>query len=239
MLDALLACRWPIPSVQVLSRPRSVMPSHALTARHAGPVVRAIVCTIAVLLLATVTLHDRAHAAPRDGVAPTTGMQVMLAQGPPRRGGVPGIPGLPSFGDADDQPERFYDSRDEVHASVRVGARTVAQGGDLPIAVVEPDGCRTSFSYDENDWCNGIQEPSGARYTYSYLNWGSTAITDPAGNVTTVSYDAARHITGVTDPLGNTTSYSYWRDFVRSYEMPTGNRVSLSYTTLANGAPPT
>jgi len=157
------------------------MPTEAPSARHParilwGPVASTIVCTIAALLIATVVVPNRADAAPHDG-ATSTGMQVMLAQGPPRRAGVPGIPGLPSFGGADDERERFYDSRDEVHASVRVGARTVAQGGDLPIAIV------LDIADEWKIWTNGLPLAGFARFS------GETATT-----VTVVSADSGLNV---------------------------------------------
>ena len=101
----------------------------------------------------------------------------------------------------------------------------------LLMASVAPDGSRTSYSYDGNDWLSGIHYPNGGRYTYNYLSWGETRVTDPEGRITTLMYNLRRNVTGVIDPLGNRTTFLWNNDRKVGEISPTGVRTTFIYNS--------
>lgn len=75
-----------------------------------------------------------------------------------------------------------------------------------PIAVTDPVGDTTSFTYDSSG---------------NLLN-----ITDPLGNVTTLTYNTAGQVITQTDPLGNTTHFNYDSGDLVSIVDPLGRTTS-------------
>src|SRR5690606_610269 len=91
------------------------------------------------------------------------------------------------------------------------------------IAKIDPDGIRTSYTYDGLlDWIASITLPGGGQYSYGYADWYSGSATTPNGQVTQVTLDTVRRITGVTSPLTHPWTTTYFNNAVKVVAEPNG-----------------
>jgi RHS repeat-associated protein len=76
-----------------------------------------------------------------------------------------------------------------------------------PVALIRPDGTRTSIEYGPPGQPRRTVTPDGAVWSCHYDEAGNRiAVTDPTGARTQVSYDGRGHVRASTDALGNVTA---------------------------------
>jgi RHS repeat-associated protein len=88
----------------------------------------------------------------------------------------------------------------------------------------------TTYAYNEFSEPIAITEPLGNTSQYSYApNGNLTRITDPMGGQTTFGYDGTGELTSVTNPEGHTTTFTYLNGEPVSATNPLGDVVRYAY----------
>jgi YD repeat-containing protein len=111
--------------------------------------------------------------------------------------------------------------------------------GDL-MAVTDPNGRVTNYTYDAAGDPASVTDPMGDKTTYTYDTLGrrqtlvsprgNAAGANPAQYTTSYGYDNASHLLSSTDPLNHTTSYTYYDDGdLWTVTDPNGNQTTYSY----------
>ncbi len=69
----------------------------------------------------------------------------------------------------------------------------IEREGDTPVAIVAPDGQRTTLTLDENDYLNSITNPAGETYQLNYTEYGLlTEFINPRGHKSTYRYELGK-----------------------------------------------
>ncbi len=80
----------------------------------------------------------------------------------------------------------------------------------MPIEIIDPNGAKRTYAYDNNGNLLSETDPNGNTTTYTYdIDGNMTSVQDPMGNITTYTYNEFGQTTSITDPQGNITTYMY------------------------------
>ena len=86
---------------------------------------------------------------------------------------------------------------------------TFSATGQL-LAIADPNGYRTTLSYDPGGRLVSVTDPAGRKLLFAYGSNGLvSSVTDPLSRMTRYGYDAAGDLTSVTDNVGDVTSFTY------------------------------
>lgn len=114
-------------------------------------------------------------------------------------------------------------------------------GSGRPTALVAPNGQRTSVALDANGFLQGLTNPAGEAFAFTYSPTGGllTGVKDPRQNeVAGYSYDASGRLTGSTNPLGGATTVTTTAAAAGSQAVitaPGSTPMSVAYQQMPSG----
>lgn len=120
-----------------------------------------------------------------------------------------------------------------------VWTRTYDSVFNVPLAITDPYGNKTTYTYDSENHLLSKTYPDGTSESFTYdSNGNTTSRTDTGGNKTTLTYNAQNRIETITDPNGGVTSISYdGNGNLSSYKDPTGALTLIQRDLAGSSAP--
>jgi len=107
---------------------------------------------------------------------------------------------------------------------------------NVPKEKTDPDGNKTTYTYDSNRNLLTETDPLGHVTTYTYdSNRNITSVTDALGKTTSYTYNSLNKVTSITDQIGNLTTFDYdEKGNLLLITDPEGGQTHLTYDSRGN-----
>jgi RHS repeat-associated protein len=107
---------------------------------------------------------------------------------------------------------------------------------NVPLAITDPYGNKTTYAYDSNNNLLSITYPDGTSTAYTYdSNRNVTSVTDAGGRTTNLTYNSQNRVTVIQDPSGGTANITYdAKGNLSSYKDPAGALTSIQRDSKGN-----
>ena len=107
---------------------------------------------------------------------------------------------------------------------------------NVPKEKTDPDGNKTTYTYDSNRNLLTETDPLGHLTTYTYdSNRNRTSVTDALGKTTSYAYNSLNKVTSITDQTGSITTFTYDpKGNLLTITEPTGAVTQFAYDSKGN-----